>query len=103
MLESTLLSPSPSTVSSWAQCKIGRCPLRFRTGASCLQMLLDHERMVHASFQPPIMAEEYHDEDQDEAQYILSCLLWSFQLLISFYVVILFSLCSCVGLQFVVK
>ena len=65
--------------------------------------VLDHERMVHASSQPPIMAEEYHDEDQDEAQYILSCLLWSFQLLISFYVVILFSLCSCVGLQFVVK
>ncbi len=29
--------------------------------------VLDHERMVHASSQPPIMAEEYHDEDQDEA------------------------------------
>ncbi len=49
------------------KCKIGRCPLRFCSGDSCLQMLLDHERMAHASFQPPIMAEEYHDEDQDEA------------------------------------
>ncbi len=49
------------------KCKIGRCPLRFCSGASCLQMLLDHERMAQASSQLPIMAEEYHDEDQDEA------------------------------------